>query len=61
MICLEVMFTPRITVIEMPQIAHFLHILLMTTNNYLKSGQKCFMYLKDLIEFFQKMLWLVGF
>ena len=51
-ICLVVMFTPRVRVIKMSQIAHFVYFLLITATIWAKH----LMHQKELIEFFHKMV-----
>ena len=48
-ICLVFMVTPRVIVIKMWKIAHFLYFLLMTAKNQSQFGQNIQMHLKDLI------------
>ena len=60
-ICLVIMFTPQVMVIEMSKMAHFLYFLLMPAKNQLHFGQNIYVHLKDLTYFSQKMVWIVGF
>ena len=48
-------------VIKMSKMAHFLYFLLMAANNQSQFGQNIREHLKDFIEFFQKMAWLLDF
>ena len=49
-ICLVIMFAPRIMVIKMSKTAHFLYFLLMLTEKLLKFRRKYLrVYLRDLI------------
>ena len=59
-ICL-VMFTPKVMVVKMSKIAHFLYFLLMPAKNQSQFGQNTYVHLKDLIQLSQKMIWIVGF
>ena len=49
-ICLIVMFSPRVAIIKIQKMTHFLQF-----------EQNIYVRLKDLIEFFPKMVWLIGF
>ena len=60
-ICLIIMFTPRIMVIKMSKMAHIMYFLLMTAEKSVSSGKILSVNLKDLIGFFQKMVWLISF
>ena len=55
------MFIPGFIIIKMSKIAQFLSFLLMTLKNKLHCDQNIYLHLKDLIDFFQKILWLIGF
>ena len=55
-ICLVILLTPGFMVIKMPKMAHFLYILLMTAKNWSQFGQNIKVCLKDLSEFFQKIV-----
>ena len=48
-ICLVVMFTPRLMVIKMSKIVHFLYFLLMTAKYQSQFGQNIYVNLEDLI------------
>ena len=48
-ICLVIMFTPRVMVIKMSKMAHFLYFLLMSDTNQSQFGQNIHVHLKDLI------------
>ena len=48
-ICLFIMFTPRVMFIKMSKMADFLYFLLMVTKNQSQFGQNIYMHLKDLI------------
>ena len=58
---LVTMFTPRVTVIKMSKIADIFYSLLMAPKNQSQFGQSISVHLKDLIAFFQKMVWLKDF
>ena len=53
------MFTPTVMVIKISKMAHFLCFLLMTAKSWLQFERSILMHLKDLTEFFQKMVWLL--
>ena len=55
-ICLAVMFTPRVMVIRMSKIAHFC-VFCWWQQKISTSFGKNILHLKDLFEFFQKMVW----
>ena len=55
------MFTSRVGIIKMSQIAHFLYFLLMTAKKVITFWAKYLMQQKDLIESFQKIIWLIDF
>ena len=59
-ICLAIMFTPGITIIKISHLTPFLYFLLMTANNESQFGQNVLVHLKDLTEFFQKIVWEIG-
>ena len=48
-ICLVIMFTPRVMVIKVSKMAPFLYFLLMPAKNQSQFGQNIYVYLKDLI------------
>ena len=60
-IYLGIMFTPTVMVIKMSKMAHFLYFQLMTAKKLWQSEQNIYVHLKDLIEFLQKMVWLMSF
>ena len=47
--CLVIMFTPRVMVIKMSKMAHFLYLLLMPAKNHSQFGQNIYIHLNDLI------------
>ena len=55
------MFTSRVGIIKISQTAHFLHFLLMTAKKVIIFWAKYLMQKKDLIESFQKIIWLIDF
>ena len=59
-ICLVIMFTPRVIVLKMSEIANFSNFLLITVK-YLSRYGNIFKNMEDLIEFFQKMIKLINF
>ena len=48
-VSLVVIFTPRVMVIEMSKMAHFLHFLLMPAKNQTQFGEAIYVHLKDRI------------
>ena len=60
-VCPVITFTPRVMVIKMSKMAHFLYFLLMPAKNQSQFGQNIYVYLKDFIQLSQEMLWIVGF
>ena len=64
-ICLFIMFNPGVMVIKMSKTADFFDLLLMIAKKKKKKnsqfGQNIYVHLKDRIEFFQNILWLIGF
>ena len=60
-IYLGIMFTPTVMVIKMSKMAHFLYFQLMTAKKLWQFQQNIYVHLKDLIEFLQKMVWLISF
>ena len=48
-ICLVNMLTPRVMVIKMSKMTHFLHFLLITAKYQSQFGQNIYVHLKDLI------------
>ena len=60
-ICLVIMFAPRVMVIKVSQMSHFLYFLLMPVKNQSQFGENIYVHLKNLIWLFQKILWIVGF
>ena len=63
-ICLFIMFNPGVMVIKMSKTADFFDLLLMIAKKKKKNsqfGQNIYMHLKDHIEFFQNISWLIGF
>ena len=60
-ICLFIMFTPRVMVIKILKMAHYLHFLLMTAKSQSQFWQNIWVLPKGLIEFFHKIVWLIGF
>ena len=55
------MFTSRVGIIKISQIAHFLHFLLMTAKKVIIFWAKYLMQKKDIIESFQEIIWLIDF
>ena len=55
--CPVIMFISGVTAITMSKVAHFLYFLLMAAKRQSEFGQNIYMHLKDLIEFFQKIIW----
>ena len=55
------MFTPRVRVIKMSQIAHFLYFLLMAAKKVVTIWTKYLMQQKELTESFQKILCTANF
>ena len=65
-ICLFIMFNPGVMVIKMSKTADFFDLLLMIAKKKKKKknsqfGQNIYVHLKDHIEFFQNISWLIGF
>ena len=60
-ICLVTMFTPRVMIRKMSKMVYFSYFLLVAVKNGSSYGQNIYVNVKDLIEFFQKMVWLAGF
>ena len=60
-IYLGIMFTPTVMAIKMSKMAHFLYFQLMTAKKLWQFQQNIYVHLKDLIEFLQKMVWLISF
>ena len=48
-ICLVIMFAPRVMVIKVSQMSHFLYFLLMPVKNQSQFGENIYVHLKDLI------------
>ena len=48
-VSLVIMFAPRVMVIKMSKMAHFLHFLLMPATNQTQFGETIYVHLKDLI------------
>ena len=48
-ICLIIMFAPRVMVIKVSQMSHFLYFLLMPVKNQSQFGENIYVHLKDLI------------
>ena len=55
------MFTPRVRVIKMSQIAHFLYFLLMAAKKVVTIWTKYLMQQKELTESFQKIVCTANF
>ena len=55
------MFAPGVMVIKMPKMGYFFYFLLMQAKNPSQFGENIYLHLKDLIQLFQKMLWIGGF
>ena len=55
-ICLVIMFTPRVMVIKWSKMVHFLYFLLMPAKIKSQFGQNIYVYLKDLMQLSQKMI-----
>ena len=53
-ICLVIMFVPRVMVIKMSKMAHFLYFLLMLAKNQLQFGQTIMCIWKFLLSFLRK-------
>ena len=60
-IYLGIMFTPTVMAIKMSKMVHFLYFQLMTAKKLWQFQQNIYVHLKDLIEFLQKMVWLISF
>ena len=61
-ICLFIMFNPGVMVIKMSKTADFFDLLLMIAKKKNSQfGQNIYVHLKDHIEFFQNISWLIGF
>ena len=58
-ICLVTLFSPGVMVIKISEMAHSLYLLLMKTKSQSQFGEIICVHLKDIIEFFQKMVWLI--
>ena len=48
-ICLVIMFAPRVMVIKVSQMSHFLYFLLMPVKNQSQFGENIYVHLKNLI------------
>ena len=59
MICLVIILAIRVMVIKMSKMAHILYFLLMTANKMSYFGQIIYTHLKDLNDFFQKIVRLI--
>ena len=59
-ICLVIIFAPRVMVIIMLKMAQFLYFLLMPAKTQSHFGQNIYLHLKDLFQLSQKMLWIAG-
>ena len=55
------MFMFGVMFIKKFKMAHFLYFLLMAAKNQSSFGQNIYVHLNDLVKFFHKMLWIVGF
>ena len=60
-ICLLIMLTPTDMVFKMSEITNFLYFLLITAKHLSQLGQYIKVHMEDLIEFLQKMIWLISF
>ena len=59
-ICLVIMFTLRVSVFKMSEIVVFKCIFVFFCN-LSQFGQYIYVHMEDLIEFLQKMIWLIGY
>ena len=58
---LVIIFTPGVIVIKMSKMAHFLYFLKTSTKDQSQFGENIQVHLKDLVQLFQEVMWIIEF